>query len=267
MPSRKIASGGELARFALALKVALAEASPPAVLVFDEVDRGVGGAVADAVGERLQRLARTDAGAAGHAFAAGGGARGEALPHRARQGRDAASTSSTATARVEEIARMLAGRAGDRRSARRRAPPARRSAGSQRRRRSGRARERDAVAQAGRSNSPRPKRKRNWSASPKEIAEHDRRYYQDDAPTVSDAEYDALRRRNAEIEARFPELVRDGFARRERVGAKPAERFEKVRHARPMLSLDNAFTDDDVARFRRARPRASWSAGGRGTRR
>lgn len=56
-PLAKIASGGELARFSLALKVALAEASPPAALVFDEVDRGVGGAVADAVGERLQRLA------------------------------------------------------------------------------------------------------------------------------------------------------------------------------------------------------------------
>jgi DNA repair protein RecN (Recombination protein N) len=55
----RIASGGELARFSLALKVALAEASPPAALVFDEVDRGVGGSVADAVGERLQRLART----------------------------------------------------------------------------------------------------------------------------------------------------------------------------------------------------------------
>ncbi len=55
----KIASGGELARISLALKVALAEASPPAVLVFDEIDRGVGGAVADAVGERLQRLAAT----------------------------------------------------------------------------------------------------------------------------------------------------------------------------------------------------------------
>jgi DNA repair protein RecN (Recombination protein N) len=55
----RIASGGELARFSLALKVALAQAAPPAVLVFDEVDRGVGGAVADAVGERLQRLART----------------------------------------------------------------------------------------------------------------------------------------------------------------------------------------------------------------
>jgi DNA repair protein RecN (Recombination protein N) len=55
----KIASGGELARFSLALKVALSEASPPAALVFDEVDRGVGGAVADAVGERLQRLSQT----------------------------------------------------------------------------------------------------------------------------------------------------------------------------------------------------------------
>jgi DNA repair protein RecN (Recombination protein N) len=58
-PLAKIASGGELARFGLALKVALSEASPPAALVFDEVDRGVGGAVADAVGERLQRLAKT----------------------------------------------------------------------------------------------------------------------------------------------------------------------------------------------------------------
>ncbi|HXS05148.1 MAG TPA: DNA repair protein RecN [Rhizomicrobium sp.] len=55
----KIASGGELARFSLALKVALAQVSPPAAMVFDEVDRGVGGAVADAVGERLQRLAET----------------------------------------------------------------------------------------------------------------------------------------------------------------------------------------------------------------
>lgn len=58
-PLTKIASGGELARFSLALKVALAEASPPASLVFDEVDRGVGGAVADAVGERLQRVAQS----------------------------------------------------------------------------------------------------------------------------------------------------------------------------------------------------------------
>jgi DNA repair protein RecN (Recombination protein N) len=58
-PLAKIASGGELARFSLALKVALAQSAPPTALVFDEVDRGVGGAVADAVGERLQRLAQT----------------------------------------------------------------------------------------------------------------------------------------------------------------------------------------------------------------
>ena len=55
----RIASGGELARFSLALKVALAQTAPPTAMVFDEVDRGVGGAVADAVGERLQRLAET----------------------------------------------------------------------------------------------------------------------------------------------------------------------------------------------------------------
>ncbi len=58
-PLSRIASGGELARFSLALKVALAETSAPSAMVFDEVDRGVGGAVADAVGERLQRLAET----------------------------------------------------------------------------------------------------------------------------------------------------------------------------------------------------------------
>ena len=80
------------------------------------------------------------------------------------------------------------------------------------------------------------------------LAEHDRRYYQDDAPTVSDAEYDALKQRSAAIEARFPHLV--GLDSPSlRVGAKPAERFEKVRHARPMLSLDNAFSEEDVAEF------------------
>ena len=82
----------------------------------------------------------------------------------------------------------------------------------------------------------------------KEIAEHDRRYYQDDAPSISDAEYDALRRRNDEIEKHFPELIRHDSPS-QRIGAKPAERFEKVRHARPMLSLDNAFTEEDVRDF------------------
>ena len=81
-----------------------------------------------------------------------------------------------------------------------------------------------------------------------DIADNDRLYYQEDAPRVSDAEYDALRRRNDEIEKRFPELIRHDSPS-QRVGAKPAERFEKVRHARPMLSLDNAFTSGDVVDF------------------
>src|SRR5712692_5818152 len=81
-----------------------------------------------------------------------------------------------------------------------------------------------------------------------EIATHDRRYYQEDAPTVSDAAYDALRRRNEEIEARFPALARADSPSR-RVGAAPAQKFAKVRHAVPMLSLGNAFSDDEVAEF------------------
>src|SRR6266496_1280727 len=81
-----------------------------------------------------------------------------------------------------------------------------------------------------------------------EIAAHDNRYYQDDAPTVSDAAYDALRWRNEEIEARFPELVREDSPSR-RVGAQPSQKFAKVRHAVPMLSLGNAFSDAEVAEF------------------
>jgi DNA ligase (NAD+) len=81
-----------------------------------------------------------------------------------------------------------------------------------------------------------------------EIAAHDKRYYQQDAPTVTDAEYDTLRQRNAAIEARFPELVRPDSPSR-RVGAAPAGKFRKVRHAVPMLSLDNAFAEQDVVDF------------------
>jgi DNA ligase (NAD+) len=81
-----------------------------------------------------------------------------------------------------------------------------------------------------------------------EIGAHDRRYYQEDVPTVSDAAYDALRRRNEEIEARFPELVRADSPSR-RVGAQPSQKFAKVRHAVPMLSLGNAFSDSEVAEF------------------
>src|SRR5882672_4688220 len=81
-----------------------------------------------------------------------------------------------------------------------------------------------------------------------EIGAHDARYYQDDAPTVSDAAYDELRRRNAAIEARFPALVRADSPSR-RVGAAPARGFTKVRHAVPMLSLGNAFSEGEVAEF------------------
>src|SRR5580692_9890181 len=81
-----------------------------------------------------------------------------------------------------------------------------------------------------------------------EIAGHDRRYYQDDAPAVSDAEYDKLRLRYGAIEARFPQL-RTLQSLTQRVGAAPSARFAKVRHAVPMLSLDNAFADEDVVDF------------------
>jgi DNA ligase (NAD+) len=81
-----------------------------------------------------------------------------------------------------------------------------------------------------------------------EIAGHDRRYYQDDAPAVSDAEYDALRRRYGAIEARFP-VLRTSESLTQHVGAAPSARFAKVRHAVPMLSLDNAFADEDVVDF------------------
>jgi len=81
-----------------------------------------------------------------------------------------------------------------------------------------------------------------------EIAAHDKRYYQQDKPSVSDAEYDALRERNAAIEKRFPDLVRPDSPSR-RVGAAPTGKFKKVRHALPMLSLDNAFEDQDVIDF------------------
>jgi DNA ligase (NAD+) len=81
-----------------------------------------------------------------------------------------------------------------------------------------------------------------------EIAAHDRRYYQEDAPTVSDAAYDALRQRNDAIERRFPELVRADSPSR-RIGAAPAQKFAKVRHAVPMLSLGNAFSAEEVTEF------------------
>src|SRR3954454_2828776 len=74
-----------------------------------------------------------------------------------------------------------------------------------------------------------------------EIESHDKLYYQDDSPKISDAEYDALRQRVNAIEARFPELV-TSESPSQKIGAAPSGRFAKVRHSVPILSLGNAFS-------------------------
>jgi DNA ligase (NAD+) len=81
-----------------------------------------------------------------------------------------------------------------------------------------------------------------------ELESHDKHYYQEDAPKITDAEYDALRKRFNAIEARFPEFVTSDSPS-QKIGAQPSGRFAKVRHAVPMLSLDNAFAEDDVVDF------------------
>ncbi|MBX3476094.1 MAG: NAD-dependent DNA ligase LigA [Brevundimonas sp.] len=81
-----------------------------------------------------------------------------------------------------------------------------------------------------------------------ELAHHDRLYHQDDAPQISDADYDALKVRNGAMEARFPALVRTDSPSL-KVGAEASSQFAPVRHGVPMLSLDNAFDDQEVADF------------------
>ncbi len=81
-----------------------------------------------------------------------------------------------------------------------------------------------------------------------EIARHNRLYHSEDAPEISDAEYDALMRRNSALEAQFPHLVREDSPSRQ-VGAAPAAQLSKVAHALPMLSLENAFAEEEVADF------------------
>lgn len=80
------------------------------------------------------------------------------------------------------------------------------------------------------------------------IAHHDSLYYQSDAPEISDAAYDELRKRSDAIEARFPDLVH-ADSPSQRVGAPPSREFGTVTHSVPMLSLANAFSDEDVADF------------------
>jgi DNA ligase (NAD+) len=82
----------------------------------------------------------------------------------------------------------------------------------------------------------------------KEIARHDKLYHGQDTPEITDAEYDALVRENRELEVRFPQLVRPDSPSR-RLGAAPTSALAKVIHSRPMLSLDNAFSPEEVGDF------------------
>ena len=81
-----------------------------------------------------------------------------------------------------------------------------------------------------------------------EISAHDRRYYNDDSPAISDGEYDTLRQRNEAVESQFPKLIRKDSPSN-RVGASPSKGFAKVQHSVPMLSLGNAFSDEDMQAF------------------
>jgi DNA ligase (NAD+) len=82
----------------------------------------------------------------------------------------------------------------------------------------------------------------------KDIERHDVAYHQNDAPEISDADYDALRRELEQIEAQYPELMTEASPTK-KVGAAPARGFKKVKHSVPMLSLSNLFTEEDLGDF------------------
>ena len=246
----KVASGGELARFLLALKVVLADRGSAPTLVFDEIDTGVGGAVADAIGVRLARLANgAQALAVTHAPQVAARA-----THHFLITKDALDKGKRVATRVEELRGRTPPR-GNRAHAGRRRNHRRSARGGGAADQGGeltmakRASAKSAgVADIGVDKLTAKQAKAEHARLEAEIAAHDKRYYQQDAPTVSDADYDALRQRYAAIEARFPELhTLQSLSLR--VGAKPARGFAKVRHAVPMLSLDNAFSDEDVTDF------------------
>ena len=255
----KVASGGELSRFLLALKVVLSDRGSAPTLVFDEIDTGVGGAVADAIGARLARLAgKVQVMAVTHAPQVAARANQHLLISKDAldKGKRVATRVNALAAdhRREEIARMLAGAeitaeasaAADRLLARGDGVTTARDHGCERRRRP--------LVDVAKLTKAQAKVEHMRLAL--ELEGHDKRYYQDDAPSVTDAEYDALRQRYNAIEKRFPEFVTSDSPS-QKVGAAPSGRFKKVRHAVPMLSLDNAFAEAGRDRFRRPHPALS----------
>ena len=249
-PLMKVASGGELSRFLLALKVVLSDRGSAPTLVFDEIDTGVGGAVADAIGARLARLAgKVQVMAVTHAPQVAARADQHLLISKDAldKGKRVATRVNALAAdhRREEIARMLAG-AEITAEARAAAERLLRAATAL-----------TARTMAAKAKKPLIDVAKLTKAQAKvehmrlalEIEGHDKRYYQDDAPSVTDAEYDALRKRFNAIEKRFPEFVTSELAvaegRRGAVGRASRRCGTRV----PMLSLDNAFAEEDVVDF------------------
>ena len=241
-PMMKVASGGELSRFLLALKVVLADRGSAPTLVFDEIDTGVGGAVADAIGARLARLAgKVQVMAVTHAPQVAARANQHLLISKDAldKGKRVATRVNALAAdhRREEIARMLAGAeiTAEARAAAERLLQAA-SCNSSRARVPGdfasgffvvfnpkMARKQNQNPCPTSPSSPRPQAKVEHMRLSLEIEAHNERYYQKDAPNVSDAAYDALRQRLEAIEAKISRSRHPGFADaegRRRTGAR-----------------------------------------------